>query len=86
MTDYVSCPCCGAIPADWTRDPSNEIERLREALQEIAKTDVQSWARSAIVKRDWALVERISEVDQQGIACRALAGLEARAALGEDKE
>jgi len=62
---------------------ADEIERLRAALREIAKTDVQTWAKAALEKRDWAIVERISEVDQQGIACRALAEVGARAALGE---
>jgi hypothetical protein len=64
-------------------DMADEIERLREALREIAKTDIQTWAKTAFEKCDWSIVERIAEVDQQGIACRALAGVEARTALGE---
>ena len=51
-----------------------ETGRLREALREIAKTDIQTWAKTALEKGDWVIVERIAEVDQQGTACRALAG------------
>lgn len=65
------------------REAADEIERLREALREIAKTDIQTWAKTALEKGDWVIVERIAEVDQQGIACRALEGVEARAALRE---
>ena len=64
-------------------EAADEIERLREALWEIAKTDTQTWASAALVKDDWSIVERIAEVDQQGVAHRALLGVKARAALGE---
>lgn len=67
----------------WLTVAADEIERLREALREIAKTDIQTRAKAALDKGDWTLVERIAEVDQQGIACRALEGVEARAALRE---
>lgn len=73
---------------DAEEDMLGEIMRLREALQEIAKTDIQTWAKAALEKGDWAhkgYLERIAEYDQQGVACRALAGAPARAALGEGK-
>ena len=74
------------IPGNIVAEAADEIERLREALREIAKTDIQTWAKAALDKGDWAhrgYLQRIAEFDQQGIACRALAGVEARAALGE---
>jgi Cu2+-containing amine oxidase len=57
-----------------------EIERLREALRQVAQCDFQSWAQTALSKNpddQRQTLERIAQYDMQKIAIDA---------LGEDKE
>jgi hypothetical protein len=52
-----------------------EIDRLREALREVARCDFQAWARNALEKDADAqkqTLERIAQYDMQKIAIDAL--------------
>jgi hypothetical protein len=54
---------------------ADEIERLREALREVARCDFQAWARNALEKDADAqkqTLERIAQYDMQKIAIDAL--------------
>jgi hypothetical protein len=54
---------------------ADEIERLREALRQIAQCDFQAWAQNALDKNpddQRQTLERIAQYDMQKIAMDAL--------------
>jgi hypothetical protein len=87
MIDYKKiveeCSCkpnqgCGAAATCMcalAEDMAYEIDRLRDALREVARCDFQEWARNALEKDADAqkqTLERIAQYDMQKIAIDAL--------------